>query len=194
MTTERRVEGRGTRAALAVVVLVAVLVTALFAGSTTAAARDAQTVSVKVWSASVCKGFATWEHRLTKLGATDATDAADPADAKTAIVKFLTGAEKATGRLAKALERAGVPSVTDGEEIAATFVSSVEGLRASYVDATAAAAALPIDDPAAALALAAQLQAAEASLHAAVTEAAQKHPAKKLDEAFATTRACTDPA
>jgi len=48
------------------------------------------------------------------------------------------------------------------------------------------------DDPAAAQALATQLQTAETTLHAAVTEAADKYPAEKLDKAFATTKACTD--
>lgn len=179
---------RPARAALAILVLVA----ALLAGSTAAAAvplRDAQTVSVKVWSASVCKGFAIWEHKLTKL---NSTGAADATAAKAAIIRFLAGAAKATGRLARTLKRAGVPSVKHGKEIAATFVRSVKGLRVSYVEAKTAAAALPTGDPVAAQALTTQLQTAETTLHTAVSEAAKKYPAKKLDTAFATTKACND--
>ena len=172
--------------------VVVALAATLLAGSTAAATvptRGDKQVSVKAWSASACKGLSTWERRLTQLGPGDAADAAA---AKAALTTFLSGAARATGRLATTLRRAGVPAVTHGAEIAAAFVSAAKGLRASYVEAGAAASALVTDDPAAALAVQTQIQGAETTLRSAVAEAAAKYPSKKLDRALVATKACND--
>lgn len=194
MLTLRESQSEGTamslRRPIRASFLIFVVVGALSAGSMAAHASvvDAKALPVKAWTSSVCNGFATWEHRLTKLGSSNPADAAA---AKTAIVTFLTGATRATGQLAKALKRAGVPSIQHGKEIAAAIISSVKSLRTTYVGAKTTAAALPTDDPAAAQALATQLQAGETTLQASVAEAAAKYPAPKLDKAFAATKACT---
>jgi len=171
---------------LAVVVAVAAIATPA------SAATQAKTVSVKQWSASVCKGFAEWETRLTKLSSRDAV--ADPAAGKAAITKYVRGALKATDKLASSLKSAGVPSVNDGKAIEAALLSAVKGVRAAYATAKTSAAALPTDDAAAfaaaAQALAAQLQTASTTLSTTLTDAVTSNPSSALDKAFTSTKAC----
>ena len=95
---------------------------------------------------------------------------------------------------AKGLKSAGVPSVKDGEAIAAAFADSVEVLRAAYAKATTDAAALPTTDAVAfataARVLAAQLQATGTALSDTLTTTAQTYPASDVVKAFRATKAC----
>jgi hypothetical protein len=181
---------RPRRAVLATLVLVTSLVT--WTGVAVAAIPRAKSVPVKAWAASVCKDFSRWETVLTRLGSTGAL--ADPTAGKAAITKFLTGAIKATDRLAKDVKAAGVPRVKNGKAIAAAFLGSVKSLRGAYASAETAAAALPTSDRAAfataAKGIATQLQAAGTSLATTLTATASRYPASALDRSFTSTKAC----
>jgi hypothetical protein len=163
----------------------------LLAGSGVAAAGT-KSVPAKTWATSVCRDFRRWEGQLTKLGSTGQLP--DPAAGKAAITKFLGGALKATDRLAKDLKSAGVPSIKNGNAIAAVFANAVKSLRSAYATANTNAAALPTSDPAAfaasAQALAKGLQTAGGALQTTLTTAAKQYPAGALDKAFTSTKAC----
>lgn len=175
-------------------VFAAMLVATLVAASPVAGAVGrANPVAVKQWTASVCRDFDRWTAGLTTSDTPGAL--ADPASTKAAITKYLTRAIKTTNTLISDLKRAGVPAVTDGKPIAATFNSSARSLRKAFTRAKAKAAGLSTVDPAAfatgAQALLSQLQTAGAALETTLTRTAKRHPAAKLDKAFSTTTACT---
>jgi hypothetical protein len=164
----------------------------LFLAASGAAAAGTKTVPLKTWASSVCQDFTRWQGQLTKLGSIGSSS--DPAAVKAAFTKLFGGALKATDKLAKDLKSAGVPSIRNGNAIAAAFMNAVESLRSAFATAATGAAALPTTDPAA-FALSAQallqgLQTGGTTLQTTLRAAATRYPASALDQAFASTKAC----
>lgn len=89
----------------------------------------------RVWAASVCNALAPWRTEigtLTTRTQQQMTAETTPAQAKENLVRLFSGAESASESARAGVERAGVPDVEQGEEIAQSFVASLSGVRDAY--------------------------------------------------------------
>jgi hypothetical protein len=93
------------------------------------------TAGPRVWAASVCTALAPWRTEigtLTTRTQQQMTAETTPAQAKENLVRMFSGAESASERARAGVERAGVPDVDQGEQIAKGFMSSLSGVRDAY--------------------------------------------------------------
>lgn len=101
------------------------------------------------WAASVCDALTPWRTEIGALNerAQRQMDAATtPVQAKEHLVRLLTGAEKASETARDRVARAGVPDVTEGEEVAAGFVASLAATRDAYGKARTTVERLAVGD------------------------------------------------
>jgi hypothetical protein len=122
---------------LIVLLLVAVLSASL--------AACVHTTGPRTWAASVCTALAPWRAEISTL--TDRTQeqmtAETPAaQAKENLVRLFGGAETASEQARAGVERAGVPDVDSGEEVARSFTAALSGMRDAYGRARAGIEAL----------------------------------------------------
>ena len=89
----------------------------------------------RVWAASVCAALAPWRTEigtLTTRTQEQMTAATTPAQAKENLMRLFGGAETASERARAGVEKAGVPDVDRGEQVARSFVASLTAMRDAY--------------------------------------------------------------
>ncbi len=99
----------------------------------------------RAWAASVCAALDPWRAEigtLTTRTQQQMTAATTPAQAKENLVRLFGGAESASEKARAGVERAGVPDVDRGEQVAAGFMAALSGMRDAYGRARAGIAAL----------------------------------------------------
>ncbi len=95
----------------------------------------ASTTGPRVWATSVCNALAPWRTEIGTLATRtqqQMTAETTPAQAKENLIRLFGGAESASESARAGVERAGVPDVEQGEEIANSFVASLSGVRDAY--------------------------------------------------------------
>jgi len=99
----------------------------------------------RVWAAAVCAALDPWRAEigtLTTRTQQQMTAATTPAQAKENLTRLFGGAESASEKARAGVERAGVPDVDQGEQVAAGFTAALAGMRDAYGRARAGIAAL----------------------------------------------------
>jgi len=99
----------------------------------------------RVWAAAVCAALDPWRAEigtLTTRTQQQMTAATTPAQAKENLMRLFGGAETASERARAGVERAGVPDVDQGEQVAASFTAALSGMRDAYGRARAGIEAL----------------------------------------------------
>jgi hypothetical protein len=99
----------------------------------------------RVWAASVCAALDPWRAEigtLTTRTQQQMTAATTPAQAKENLMRLFGGAESASEKAREGVERAGVPDVDRGEQVAASFTAALSGMRDAYGRARAGIEAL----------------------------------------------------
>jgi len=89
----------------------------------------------RVWAASVCTTLAPWRTEigtLTTRTQQQMTAATTPAQAKENLMRLFGGAESASERARAGVEKAGVPDVDHGDQVAQSFVTSLGAMRDAY--------------------------------------------------------------
>lgn len=100
----------------------------------------------RVWAAAVCNALAPWRTEigtLTTRTQQQMTAETTPAQAKENLVRLFGGAESASERARAGVEKAGVPDVDRGEQVAQSFLASLSGMRDAYARARSGIEALP---------------------------------------------------
>ncbi|MEV6631390.1 hypothetical protein AB0M54_11630 [Actinoplanes sp. NPDC051470] len=119
------------------------IVVSLLVGVSLAACSH--TTGPRNWAAAVCNALAPWRAEIGTL--TDRTQEqmtaeTTPAQAKENLVRLFGGAETASERARAGVERAGVPDVDNGEQVAESFTASLSGMRDAYARARGGVAGL----------------------------------------------------
>jgi hypothetical protein len=112
------------------------IVVTLLAGVSLAAC--AQTAGPRTWAAKVCTALAPWRAEigtLTDRTSEQMTAETTPAQAKENLMRLFGGAETASERARAGVERAGIPDVDNGEQVATSFMASLSGMRDAYARA-----------------------------------------------------------
>jgi hypothetical protein len=144
---------------------------------------------VKEWTAAVCTSVGRWERSLAGAGAGTVRPPANAPSVVAALTHGMDRAITATDRLAKDLDKIGVPAVKNGRAIAAALRDQVKRLRDMYVTAKAGITQWPTGDPAAFLTAAQALgKQIQASATAGTRNAAPDSTA--LGKAFTRIKAC----
>jgi hypothetical protein len=89
----------------------------------------------RAWAASVCTALAPWRTEigtLTTRTQQQMTAETTPAQAKENLVRLFGGAESASEKARAGVQRAGVPDVEHGKQVAATFTASLSAMRDAY--------------------------------------------------------------
>ena len=123
------------------------VLTSLLCAALVALAGCAASTAPRTWAAAVCTALAPWRAEISTL--TDRTQEqmtaeTSPAQAKENLVRLFNGAETASERARAGVERAGVPDVDQGEQVAESFTSSLSGMRDAYGRARSGIEALAI--------------------------------------------------
>ena len=87
------------------------------------------------WATSVCAALAPWRTEigtLTTRTQQQMTAATTPAQAKENLMRLFGGAEAASEKARAGVEKAGVPDVDHGEEVAQGFIASLSDMRDAY--------------------------------------------------------------
>ena len=99
----------------------------------------------RVWAASVCAALDPWRTEigtLTTRTQQQMTAATTPAQAKENLMRLFGGAASASEKARAGVERAGVPDVDQGEQVATGFMAALSGMRDAYGRARAGIQAL----------------------------------------------------
>lgn len=89
----------------------------------------------RTWASAVCTALAPWRAEigtLTDRAQEQMTAKTSPAQAKENLVRLFGGAETASEQARAGVERAGVPDVDQGEEVAHGFTAALSGMRDAY--------------------------------------------------------------
>ena len=100
----------------------------------------------RAWAASVCTSLEPWRTEIGSLTTRtqQQMDAATtPGQAKENLMRLFGGAEEASERARAGVQKAGVPDVEDGREIADGFTGSLAAVRDAYARARTGVGALP---------------------------------------------------
>jgi hypothetical protein len=87
------------------------------------------------WAASVCRALAPWRleiNALTSSAQQQMTARTTPAQAKENLVRMMAGAEQASETARRGVADAGVPDVSQGEEVSRGFLDSLTEVRDAY--------------------------------------------------------------
>jgi hypothetical protein len=101
-------------------------------------AACSHTSGPRTWAVAVCNALAPWRAEIGTL--TDRTQEqmtaeTTPAQAKENLVRLFAGAETASEQARAGVERAGVPDVDNGQQVADSFTTSLSGMRDAYARA-----------------------------------------------------------
>lgn len=89
----------------------------------------------QAWAASVCTALSPWRSEidtLTSRTQQQMTTKTTPGQAKENLARLFDGAATASEAARVSVERAGVPDVDNGDEIAQGFLGSLAGIRDAY--------------------------------------------------------------
>jgi hypothetical protein len=89
----------------------------------------------RVWAASVCTALAPWRTEIATLMSRtqqQMSAATTPAQAKENLVRLFGGAQSASERARAGVQRAGVPDVAEGKQVAESFTASLSAVRDAY--------------------------------------------------------------
>ncbi|MDQ7910525.1 hypothetical protein RB614_39120 [Phytohabitans sp. ZYX-F-186] len=89
----------------------------------------------RAWAANVCTALTPWRTEISTLASRtqqQMTAKTTPAQAKENLVRLLGGAESASETARSKVEKAGVPDVDGGEDVAKGFVRSLTSMRDAY--------------------------------------------------------------
>ncbi|MEV6305142.1 hypothetical protein AB0M02_37415 [Actinoplanes sp. NPDC051861] len=92
----------------------------------------------QAWAASVCTALSPWRSEIDSLTSRtqqQMTAKTTPRQAKENLARLFDGAASASEAARAGVERAGVPDVTNGDEIAHGFIGSLAGIRDAYGNA-----------------------------------------------------------
>ena len=99
----------------------------------------------RAWAASVCTVLAPWRTEIRPLASRtqqQMTAETTPAQAKENLTRLFGGAESASEKARAGVEKAGVPDVEQGREVADSFATSLGAMRDAYGRARTGIAAL----------------------------------------------------
>jgi hypothetical protein len=99
----------------------------------------------RVWAASVCTALAPWRTEISTLTARtqqQMTAETTPAQAKENLMRLFGGAETASEKARVGVQKAGVPDVDRGAQVAKSFTASLSAVRDAYGRARSGIAAL----------------------------------------------------
>jgi hypothetical protein len=89
----------------------------------------------RVWAASVCTTLAPWRSEISTLTARtqqQMTAETTPAQAKENLMRLFGGAESASEKARAGVQKAGVPDVDKGAQVARSFTTSLSAMRDAY--------------------------------------------------------------
>jgi hypothetical protein len=89
----------------------------------------------RVWAASVCTTLSPWRTEigtLTTRTQQQMTAETTPTQAKENLMRLFGGAEEASEKARAGVQKAGVPDVANGQQIAAGFTASLSAMRDAY--------------------------------------------------------------
>jgi hypothetical protein len=89
----------------------------------------------RAWAASVCTVLGPWRSEigtLTTRTQQQMTAATTPAQAKENLMRLFGGAQDASEKARAGVEKAGVPDVDHGKQVADSFESSLSAMRDAY--------------------------------------------------------------
>jgi hypothetical protein len=101
----------------------------------------------RAWATQVCKTLAPWRSEigsLTTRTQQQMTTRTTPGQAKENLMTLFGGARDASERARDGVAKAGVPDVTDGKQIADSFIASLAKVRDAYGRARTGIGALDI--------------------------------------------------
>jgi hypothetical protein len=101
----------------------------------------------RAWAASVCTALSPWRTEigtLTTRTQQQMTAETTPAQAKENLMRLFGGAEDASEKARAGVEKAGVPDVDHGQQVADSFKSSLSAMRDAYGRAKSGIAALAV--------------------------------------------------
>ncbi|MEV6493520.1 hypothetical protein AB0M20_33620 [Actinoplanes sp. NPDC051633] len=93
------------------------------------------TTGPRTWAASVCTALAPWRAEISTLtdrAQEQMTAKTTPSQAKENLMRLFGGAETASEQARAGVERAGVPDVDEGEQVAQSFTAALSGMRDAY--------------------------------------------------------------
>ena len=99
----------------------------------------------RAWAASVCTTLEPWRTEigsLTTRAQQQMSALTTPGQAKENLMRLFGGAEDASERARAGVQKAGVPDVDDGKQIADSFATSLAAMRDAYGRARAGIQAL----------------------------------------------------
>jgi hypothetical protein len=99
----------------------------------------------RAWAASVCTVLAPWRSEIGTLATRtqqQMTAETTPAQAKENLTRLFGGAESASEKARAGVQKAGVPDVEEGKEVADSFAASLSAMRDAYGRAKSGIAAL----------------------------------------------------
>jgi hypothetical protein len=145
------------------------------------------------WAQRVCTALGRWSARVEQVAPKAASS--DPVVARASLSGSLAQSVIATDDLVRSLRAAGVPKVTHGREIAASFVATFTRARAQLAAAAKRANRLPTTDATAFAKGAARverlLERTMTGVDAALAKAGKRYASTALDRALAGTAACS---
>jgi hypothetical protein len=100
----------------------------------------------RAWAANVCTALAPWRTEISTLTTRtqqQMTAETTPAQAKENLMRLFGGAQEASEKAREGVERAGVPDVAHGKQIASSFTASLGATRDAYGRAKNGIQALP---------------------------------------------------
>jgi hypothetical protein len=89
----------------------------------------------RAWAASVCTALAPWRSEISTLTTRtqqQMTAATTPAQAKENLMRLFGGAESASEKARAGVQKAGVPDVDRGKQVAQSFTTSLGAVRDAY--------------------------------------------------------------
>jgi hypothetical protein len=89
----------------------------------------------RAWAASVCTVLAPWRSEIGTLASRtqqQMTAETTPAQAKENLTRLFGGAESASEKARAGVQKAGVPDVEQGKEVADSFAASLGAMRDAY--------------------------------------------------------------
>jgi hypothetical protein len=101
----------------------------------------------RAWAASVCTALTPWRTEIGTLATRtrqQMTAETSPAQAKENLMRLFGGAEEASEKARAGVEKAGVPDVANGKQVADSFTSSLSAMRDAYGRAKTGIQALAI--------------------------------------------------
>jgi hypothetical protein len=89
----------------------------------------------RAWAASVCTALAPWRSEISTLTTRtqqQMTAATTPGQAKENLMRLFGGAESASEKARAGVQKAGVPDVDRGKQVAQSFTASLGAMRDAY--------------------------------------------------------------